>query len=97
MTKLGPRDFVRTDCSLLHCHIVRQPRMTYAARILVDQGIDPIGSTSAEFAKFMDTDWSFPDIPTLGEAGYAEATYNFWVGLFVPSKTPAAITDRLYS
>jgi tripartite-type tricarboxylate transporter receptor subunit TctC len=39
---------------------------------------------------------AFPDIPTLGEAGYAEATYNFWVGLFVPSKTPAAITDRLY-
>jgi tripartite-type tricarboxylate transporter receptor subunit TctC len=37
-----------------------------------------------------------PDVPTIGEAGYPEATYNFWVGLFLPSKTPAPIMDRLY-
>jgi tripartite-type tricarboxylate transporter receptor subunit TctC len=37
-----------------------------------------------------------PDVPTIKEAGYPEATYNFWVGLFLPSKTPSSIMDRLY-
>jgi tripartite-type tricarboxylate transporter receptor subunit TctC len=37
-----------------------------------------------------------PDVPTIKETGYPEATYNFWVGLFLPSKTPAPIMDRLY-
>jgi len=39
---------------------------------------------------------TLPDVPTLAEAGYPEATYNFWIGLFLPSRTPAAIMDRLY-
>ena len=39
---------------------------------------------------------ALPDVPTIQEAGYPEATYNFWVGLFLPSKTPAPIMDRLY-
>ena len=39
---------------------------------------------------------SLPDVPTIAESGYPEATYNFWVGLFLPSKTPAPIMDRLY-
>ena len=37
-----------------------------------------------------------PEVPTIQEAGYPEATYNFWIGLFLPSKTPAPIMDRLY-
>lgn len=39
---------------------------------------------------------AMPNVPTIKEAGFPEATYNFWVGLFLPSKTPAAIMDRLY-
>jgi tripartite-type tricarboxylate transporter receptor subunit TctC len=35
-------------------------------------------------------------VPTVAEAGYAEATYNFWAGLFAPSKTPAPIIERIY-
>jgi tripartite-type tricarboxylate transporter receptor subunit TctC len=38
---------------------------------------------------------SLPDVPTISEAGFPEATYNFWVGLFLPSKTPAPIMARL--
>ena len=38
-----------------------------------------------------------PDVPTIGEAGYPEATYNFWVGLFLPAKTPPPIMERLYN
>ena len=37
---------------------------------------------------------ALPDVPTVAEAGYPEATYNFWVGLFAPSKTPAPIMER---
>jgi tripartite-type tricarboxylate transporter receptor subunit TctC len=39
---------------------------------------------------------ALPDVPTIREAGYAEAEYDFWIGLFAPSKTPDAILDRLY-
>ena len=39
---------------------------------------------------------ALPDVPTLAEAGYPEATYNFWIGLFLPSRTPAPIMARLY-
>ena len=39
---------------------------------------------------------ALPNVPTVAEAGYPEATYNFWVGLFAPSKTPAPIIERIY-
>ena len=39
---------------------------------------------------------SNPRTPHVAEAGYPEATYNFWVGLFAPSKTPAPIIERIY-
>src|SRR3954454_21002068 len=37
-----------------------------------------------------------PDVPTTAEAGLADSTYEFWVGVFVPSATPRAIVERLY-
>jgi len=36
-----------------------------------------------------------PDVRTLAEAGLPEAGYNFWVGAFLPAKTPQPIVDRL--
>ena len=36
-----------------------------------------------------------PDVPTTVELGWPEATYEFWGGLSVPSKTPRAVVDRL--
>ena len=39
---------------------------------------------------------ALPNVPTVAEAGYPEATYNFWVGLFAPSKTPAPLIERIY-
>ncbi len=36
-----------------------------------------------------------PDVPTLAEAGLADALYNFWIGAFAPSGTPQPIVDRL--
>jgi tripartite-type tricarboxylate transporter receptor subunit TctC len=38
----------------------------------------------------------FPDVPTLGEAGIANADYALWLGVFLPAKTPRAIVEKLH-
>jgi tripartite-type tricarboxylate transporter receptor subunit TctC len=40
---------------------------------------------------------ALPDVPTTLEAGYANSDYNFWVGLFVPGKTPRGMVKRIYA
>lgn len=37
-----------------------------------------------------------PDVPTTLEAGFANAEYPFWLGMFLPAKTPRGIVDRLH-
>lgn len=37
-----------------------------------------------------------PDVPTTIEAGVPDSDYNFWVGMFVPARTPRDIVQRLY-
>ena len=37
-----------------------------------------------------------PDVPTTLEAGYANADYTFWTGMFLPAKTPREIVERLH-
>jgi tripartite-type tricarboxylate transporter receptor subunit TctC len=39
---------------------------------------------------------SWPDIPTVVEAGYKEAVTNPWNGVLAPAGTPPEIVDRLY-
>ena len=36
-----------------------------------------------------------PDVPTISEAGFPEATLNFWSGIFGPAGMPPAIVARL--
>jgi tripartite-type tricarboxylate transporter receptor subunit TctC len=36
-----------------------------------------------------------PNVPTTLEAGYANSEFSFYVGMFVPAKTPHAFTERL--
>jgi tripartite-type tricarboxylate transporter receptor subunit TctC len=38
---------------------------------------------------------SLPDVPTIAEAGYPDATYLFWGGISAPAKTPRDIVDKL--
>ena len=40
---------------------------------------------------------SLPEVPTTTEAGYPNSDYNFWIGMWVPVKTPRDIVDRLYA
>jgi len=37
-----------------------------------------------------------PEIPTTAEAGFSDAEYPFWIGIFLPAKTPRAIVDKLH-
>jgi len=37
-----------------------------------------------------------PSVPTTTEAGVADAAYDFWVGLYLPAKTPADIVVKLH-
>ena len=39
---------------------------------------------------------ALPDVPTTAEAGFNDAEYPFWIGTFLPAKTPRAIVDRLH-
>ncbi len=38
-----------------------------------------------------------PDVPTIVEAGYPDATYLFWGGVAAPAKTPRPIIDKLHA
>ncbi len=40
---------------------------------------------------------ALPDLPTITQAGYPNSEYNFWAGVFLPAKTPAAIKEKLYA
>jgi tripartite-type tricarboxylate transporter receptor subunit TctC len=39
---------------------------------------------------------ALPDVPTIREAGFDDAEYPMWFGLFLPAKTPREIVDKLY-
>src|SRR5688572_11513409 len=38
---------------------------------------------------------TLPDVPTLQEAGYRDAEYPIWFGLFAPARTPQPIVEKL--
>ncbi len=37
-----------------------------------------------------------PDVPSIVEAGYPNATFRFWLGLSTPARTPPAIISKLH-
>jgi tripartite-type tricarboxylate transporter receptor subunit TctC len=64
--------------------------MTAARSLVVEKRIDALAVTSRKRSL------ALPDVPTTTEAGYQNSDFDFWVGLFAPSKTPPDIVDRLY-
>jgi tripartite-type tricarboxylate transporter receptor subunit TctC len=38
---------------------------------------------------------AFPNVPTMAEKGFPEASLNIWMGLYVPAKTPKPVQDVL--
>jgi tripartite-type tricarboxylate transporter receptor subunit TctC len=39
---------------------------------------------------------ALPQVPTLREAGFSDAEYPMWLGLFLPAGTPREIVDKLH-
>jgi tripartite-type tricarboxylate transporter receptor subunit TctC len=37
---------------------------------------------------------ALPDVPTTIEAGFPDSEFDFWIGLFMPAKTPRAIVEK---
>ena len=37
----------------------------------------------------------FPQVPTMAEKGFAEASLNIWMGVYVPARTPKPVVDAL--
>jgi tripartite-type tricarboxylate transporter receptor subunit TctC len=64
--------------------------LTVALPLLKDNALQALAVSGSQRAT------ALPGIPTTTEAGYQNSEYNFWVGMFVPAQTPAAISDRLY-
>ena len=40
---------------------------------------------------------ALPNVPTTLEAGFIGSDYTFWVGMFVPAKTPADVVERIHA
>jgi tripartite-type tricarboxylate transporter receptor subunit TctC len=38
---------------------------------------------------------AFPQVPTMAEKGFPEASLNIWMGLYVPAKTPKPVVEAL--
>ncbi len=38
---------------------------------------------------------AFPEVPTIAEAGFPKAEFNFWVGMLAPAGTPRDVVARL--
>jgi len=65
--------------------------LVFQAKKIADSGkIVALATSSPKRSALM------PNIPTLEEQGFQNASYNFWVGALVAAKTPREIVDKLH-
>jgi tripartite-type tricarboxylate transporter receptor subunit TctC len=65
--------------------------LVFQAKKMVDAGkLVALATSSPKRSALM------PEVATLEEHGLQNASYNFWVGALVPSKTPRAIVEKLH-
>jgi tripartite-type tricarboxylate transporter receptor subunit TctC len=38
-----------------------------------------------------------PDVPSMSEAGFKDGVSTVWIGVFMPSKTPRDIVDKVHA
>jgi tripartite-type tricarboxylate transporter receptor subunit TctC len=64
--------------------------MSAALPFIRDGKLIPLAVSSAKRSS------ALPAVPTTLESGLADSDYNYWMGMFVPAKTPREIVERLY-
>jgi tripartite-type tricarboxylate transporter receptor subunit TctC len=65
--------------------------LVFQAKKMADAGkVASLAASSPKRSNLM------PNVPTLEEHGFRNASYNFWVGALVPSKTPRAVVEKLH-
>jgi tripartite-type tricarboxylate transporter receptor subunit TctC len=64
--------------------------------VLVAQPLIQAGQLSALAVSSSRRSTALPDVPTTIEAGFPNSEYEFWLGFFLPAKTPRDIVERLY-
>ena len=65
--------------------------LVFQAKKMVDAGkLRALATSSPKRSALM------PNIPTLEEQGFQNASYNFWVGALVAAKTPREIVEKLH-
>ena len=62
-----------------------------ALALIRDGKVDALAVSSSSRSSLL------PNVPTVAEAGFPDATYDFWIGMLAPASTPDAIADRLYA
>ena len=92
LTNIGykgqPQALVDLMTNLMHFEIVS---LALALPHIKDGTIKPL----AVFTEKRVTE--LPDVPTIAEAGYAEAAYIPWYGIYVPSATPDALVQKIHA
>lgn len=63
--------------------------MSAALPLIRDGKLVPLAVSSTKRSS------ALPDVPTTVEAGLPNSDYVYWMGMFVPAKTPAAIIEKL--
>jgi tripartite-type tricarboxylate transporter receptor subunit TctC len=64
--------------------------MTTVQSLVTEKKLDALATTGRKRSI------ALPSVPTTIEAGYPNSDFDFWVGMFVPAKTPPEIVERLY-
>jgi tripartite-type tricarboxylate transporter receptor subunit TctC len=81
-----PQALIDLMTGLMHFEIVS---LELALPHIIAGGVKPLAVLTPKRVA------DLPDVPTIAEAGFAEAAYVPWYGIYVPSATPEALVNRI--
>jgi tripartite-type tricarboxylate transporter receptor subunit TctC len=64
--------------------------LTTTQSLILEHKLDALAVTSSARVAVL------PEVPTMAEAGFPDAAFDMWVGIFAPSATPPALMQTLH-